>query len=322
VFLSCGDALFDLFTGQNSASGSGSSSAQGEHSASFVSLSGDAGGSPMNVAVGLARLEHQSRFFTNLSSDLFGQRLKRFLELNQVDISLSAQTQLNTTLAIVEKQPDGSADYAFYTDNTADVMIEPADIPSSLDDEIRLVHFGSYSTAVEPVASSLMGFAKRETQNRIISYDPNLRPSIEPDVDRWREVFNVFAATANVIKASDEDIATLLGKNREDQFVDDCFSHGAELVFITRGPDGASGFKADGTVINVAGASVDVVDTVGAGDTFQATLLHCLASQGHLAKGASLVGDVDIAASMELAVKAAAITCTRSGADLPYLSDL
>lgn len=314
MFLSCGDALFDLFSGKGSDNESSS--------LSHVTLSGDAGGSPMNVAVGLARLGHHSRFFTKLSSDLFGQRLKLFLDANNVDTSLAPPTTLNTTLAIVETQDDGSADYAFYTDNTADVMIESADIPSSLDDEIRLVHFGSYSTAVEPVASSLMSFANREATNRIISYDPNLRPSIEPDVDRWREVFKIFAATANLIKASDEDIATLLGKNREDQFVDDCFSLGAELVFITRGPDGASGFKADGTVVNVGGASVSVVDTVGAGDTFQATLLHWLATHGHLAEGASLLGDVDIAAAMKLAVKAAAITCSRSGADLPHLGDL
>lgn len=314
MFLSCGDALFDLFSGKGSDDGSSTSS--------HVTLSGDAGGSPMNVAVGLSRLGHHSRFFTKLSSDLFGQRLRLFLDANNVDISLASPTTLNTTLAIVETQGDGSADYAFYTDNTADVMIEPADIPSNLDDEVRLLHFGSYSTAVEPVSGSLMSFAKRESANRIISYDPNLRPSIEPDVDRWREVFKVFAATANLIKASDEDIATLLGKNREDQFIDDCFALGAELVFITRGPDGASGFKADGSVVNVSGASVSVVDTVGAGDTFQATLLHWLAIHGHLAEGPSLLGDVDITGAMELAVKAAAITCTRSGADLPRLEDL
>ena len=314
MFLSCGDALFDLFSGN----GSGTANTSPSH----VTLSGDAGGSPMNVAVGLSRLGHHSRFFTKLSNDLFGQRLKMFLDTNNVDTSLAVPTTLNTTLAIVETQEDGSADYAFYTDNTADVMIESGDVPSSLDADIRLLHFGSYSTAVEPVASSLMGFAERETTNRIISYDPNLRPSIEPDVDRWREVFKAFAATANLIKASDEDIASLLGKNREDQFVDDCFSHGAELVFITRGPDGASGFKADGTVVNVDGPSVSVVDTVGAGDTFQATLLHWLATHGHLSDGASLQGDVDIAAAMELAVRAAAITCTRSGADLPHLKDL
>lgn len=314
MFLSCGDALFDLFSGQDA----------GERGASstHVTLAGDAGGSPMNVAFGLSRLGHHSRFFTNLSNDLFGQRLKQFLDINKVDTSLCSPTDLNTTLAIVETQDDGSADYAFYIDNTADVMITSTDIPKKLDDDLRLLHFGSYSTAVEPVASSLMGFAQRETAKRIISYDPNLRPSIESDIDRWREVFKVFAATANVIKASDEDIASLLGKGREDQFVDDSFALGAELVFITRGPAGASGFKADGTVVNVEGASVSVVDTVGAGDTFQATLLHWLATHGHLDGGNTLVGDVDIAACMSLAVKAAAITCTRSGADLPSLEDL
>ncbi len=318
MFLCCGDALFDMFAS--------------EAPGSSVNLSGHVGGSPMNVATGLARFGHHSRYFTKLSSDLFGQRMRGHFEANNIDVSLSLATDLNTTLAIVETQADGSAAYVFYTDNTADVSIAESELPASLADEIRIVHFGSYSTAVSPTSDALMALAARESKNRLISYDPNLRPSIEPDVEKWRSVFDGFARSATVIKASDEDISTLLGKNREDQFVSDCFERGAELVFITRGPDGASGFSAAGEVSNVGGVAVDVVDTVGAGDTFQAAVLHWLVAENHLAQQAAgtesdtnesmIHGTVDLAACMNFAVRAAAVTCTRSGADLPTLDEV
>ena len=167
-----------------------------------------------------------------------------------------------------------------------------------------------------------MQLASRESASRVISYDPNLRPSIEPDIEKWREVYAGYASSANIIKASDEDIETLLGKNAEEKFVADSFAHGAQLVFITRGPDGASGFSADGQTAHQKGVKVSVVDTVGAGDTFQATTLHWMQREGHLKGVAKLDGTVDLAACIELAINAAAVTCTRSGADLPYLSEL
>lgn len=311
MFLCCGDALYDLFIVESNNS-----------SPSHVTLSGDIGGSPLNVAGGLARLGHQSRYLTKLSSDLYGQRMRDFFKRNNIDASLCIDTELNSTLAIVEKQADGSARYVFYTDNTADVSLQQDELPNPLPESIRVVHIGSYSTAVDPTSTTLIKLTQRETATRVISYDPNLRPSIEPDIDRWRTVFNAHAASANLIKASDEDIETLLGKNREDQFVANCFDHGAQLVFITRGPDGASGFKPDGTHLKVPGVKVDVQDTVGAGDTFQAATLHWLQTEGHLTDSNQIEGEVDIKASMEFAIRAAGITCTRAGADLPTLEDL
>ena len=310
MFLCCGDALFDLFAGDAPEGGTA------------IQLSGNVGGSPMNVASGLARLAHQSRYFTKLSSDTFGTRMRRYLADNRIDTSLCLDTDQNTTLAIVETNPDGSARYVFYTDNTADVSINEHELPAALPDDVAVVHFGSYSTAVDPTGSSLMALAARENSRRVISYDPNLRPTIEPDVEKWRAVFNGYAASATLIKASDEDIETLLGAGNEEKFVADCFAHGAQLVFITRGPDGAQGFKPDGSSVSIAGTAVSVVDTVGAGDTFQATLLHWLSEHGHLGAGGLLQGEVDIEAAMRLAVKAAAITCTRAGADLPSRNEL
>ena len=311
MFLCCGDALYDLFIIDDN-----------NDSPSHVTLAGDIGGSPLNVAGGLARLGHQSGYLTKLSTDLYGHRMRDFLKRNNIDASLCVDTDLNSTLAIVEKQADGSARYAFYTDNTADVSLQQSELPTQLADDIRVVHIGSYSTAVDPTSTTLITLTERETTNRVISYDPNLRPSIEPDIDHWRTAFNAHAKSANLIKASDEDIETLLGANREDQFVANCFDHGAQLVFITRGADGASGYKPDGTHARAPGVTVDVQDTVGAGDTFQAATLHWLQSQGHLTDSNRIKGEVDIEASMAFAIKAAAVTCTRKGADLPTLADL
>lgn len=313
MFLSCGDALYDLFTtAQNT----------GAAQSTAVILSGNVGGSPMNVAVGLARLGHQSSYFTRLSNDVFGLRMRRYLKMNEVQTNLCLDTDLNTTLAIVETNEDGSASYVFYTDNTADVTIAPADLPLQLSDDIRVLHFGSYSTAVEPTGSSLLKLAQREKGKRFISYDPNLRPTIEPDVDKWRDVFHGLAATATMIKASDEDIESLFGKGKEDVFLSACFDHGAKLVFITRGPDGSNGYTPDGKQVSTPGRKVKVVDTVGAGDTYQAAILHFLIVNGHISAQGELVGEVAVDEAINFAADAAAITCTRSGANLPRLAEL
>jgi len=314
VILSCGDSLFDMFVA------AGTDTAHADKTR--VLVNGVVGGSPMNVALGMARLGHNSRYLTKLSGDLFGQRIAQFLDNNAVDHTLSVPTQLNSTLAMVETQADGSAQYVFYIDNTADVALTIDELPATLPSDIRLLHFASYSTAVEPVASTLAHLAQRESANKIISYDPNLRLSIEPDVSVWQASFEKFAASANLIKASDEDIESLYGAGKEDKFVADCFNHGAQLVYITRGPDGANAFSSDGDNAVVDGVSVDVVDTVGAGDTFQAAILHWLVDNNHVGEDASIAGRVDLKASLSFATKAAAITCSRRGADLPMLADL
>ncbi len=310
MYLSCGDTLYDLFVG----AGSGGPSS--------VSLAGDVGGSPLNVATGLARLGHHSRFLTKLSSDLFGQRMRAKLEADGLDLSTCIDTDRNTTLAIIEKNPDGSARYVFYTDGTADCSLTVDELPAALPDDVRVLHFGSYSTAIEPTATALHALASRESGRRLISYDPNLRTMVVPDLDVWHARFDAFASAAALVKASDEDIETLYGADSEERFVADCFARGAGLVFVTRGANGGSGYARSGSEAHASGVKVNVVDTVGAGDTFQAVLLHWLGAHDHVGTDGTVVGEVDLEACLALALKAAAITCSRAGADLPTLAEV
>jgi len=310
MFLSCGDSLYDMFL------------AHDREQSLQVNVEGVAGGSPMNVAVGLSRLGHNSAYFTKLSSDVFGQGLTQFLQGNSVDTSLCLPTDRNTTLAFINKQPDGSAEYSFYTNGTADVSINESELPAQLPDNINVLHFGSYSTAVGDTADTLKALARREKSARFISYDPNLRLAIEPDIDIWRSSFKDFASCATLIKASDEDIEALAGDNKEEQFVADCFDHGARIVYITRGAEGASVYTPDGSKFTAASSEVEVKDTVGAGDTFQAAVLHWMAAESHITGDGKLTGRVDAEASLKFALDAAAVTCSRFGADLPTLAEL
>ena len=317
MFLSCGDALFDLFAHP------------GETVAS-IRLDGHVGGSPLNVAVGLARLGNRAGYLCKNSDDLFGTRIRGYLDANGVALDWLLPTGRPSTLAIVQTDASGSASYVFHISGTADVSIEESELPAELPAELDVVHVASYSTVVEPTASALLAFVRRERARRLISYDPNLRLSIEPDVEIWRERFREIAAAAHVTKASDEDVAALAGHAGKggsgraplDEFASDAIALGAGLVVVTRGGDGALVYAADGASGAVDGIRVDVRDTVGAGDTFQAATLHWLRANGAIADGALALDGADLDDLADFAACAAAITCTRSGADLPTIDDV
>jgi len=310
VFLCCGDALFDLFASSGDSEGS-------------ITLSGTVGGSPLNVVVGLARLGNATGYLCKNSSDVFGVRIRRFLENNGVSLQWLLPSTQNSTLAIVELDKQGVPAYAFYTDNTADLSIQANELPTHLADEVSVVHVGSYSTAVDPTGSTLLSLVQREYKQKVISYDPNIRPSIEPDLDVWRERFAAYSSVANLVKASDEDIATLFGTAlTADSFASDTLSQGADLVFVTRGGEGATVYSRLGEQASAGGIAVDVVDTVGAGDTFQAAVLHELQAQQAISASSVLVENLSLQELVDFAVTAAAVTCTRRGADMPTLNDI
>ncbi len=310
MFLSCGDALFDCFSVPTDGPAT-------------IRLDGRVGGSPLNVAVGLARLGRHAGYFTKNSTDLFGRRILAYLQQERVDTSLIVPTARNSTLAMVELDKSGSASYAFYTGGTADRSLEMGDLPAQLPAAIRAIHIGSYSTATEPTASSLVALVKRERDRRFISYDPNVRPSIEPDLDVWRARIASLAATTHLLKLSAEDAELLYPGQSIENLAADWTRRGIRLVILTRGGEGAVAFTGHGVSASVPGIHVNVVDTVGAGDTFQAATLAWL--ERHDALGGAEAADLDsdaLRGLLSFGARAAAITCSRRGADLPHAADL
>jgi len=310
MFLSCGDALFDCFSVPTDGPAT-------------IRLDGRVGGSPLNVAVGLARLGRSVGYFTKNSTDMFGRRILAFLNQEGVDTSLIVPTSMNSTLAMVELDKTGSASYAFYTGGTADRSLTQAELPPQLPAAIRAIHIGSYTTATEPTASSLVALVKRERERRFISYDPNIRPSIEPDLDVWRGRIASLAGTAHLLKLSSEDAELLYPKQSLEHLAQDWISDGLRLVIVTKGGEGAMAFTGHGCSAAVPGIHVEVVDTVGAGDTFQAATLAWL--EKHDALGAASAADLDsdaLRSLLSFGARAAAITCSRRGADLPFAAEL
>ncbi|MDF2235438.1 carbohydrate kinase [Albimonas sp. CAU 1670] len=305
MFLVCGEALWDLFA------------VEGEG----LSFDARVGGSPLNVAVGLARLEQRAGLFTGLSTDRLGERLLGALTAEGVATEFLVRTQRLSTLSLVDVGADGSPRYAFYGEGAADRSITAADLPS-LGAEVWGLHAGSYSLAVEPVGAALLAFFGREKGRRLLTLDPNVRLSIQPDVDLWRERIGRFLPCTDVVKVSDEDLGMLHPGRRPDEVAQEWLAAGPALVVVTRGAQGAVAWGAAGRV-EIPGRPVQVVDTVGAGDTFQAALIAGLAERGAATREAVEALDAtQVSGLLDFAVQAAAITCGRRGSDLPRRAEL
>jgi fructokinase len=310
MILTCGDALFDVFANPSAAS-------------SGMALDARVGGSPLNVAVALSRLGQSTAFLAKVSTDPFGRRLLTYLESEGIGTDLVVRTGAPTTLAIVALDDKGVPTYSFYTNGTSDRSLEAAELPARLPDPVRVVHIGSYSTALEPTASSLEALVTRERARRFISYDPNIRPSIVPDPELWRRRVAALTAQAHLVKASVEDIQFLYPGADVDRVLADWLGRGAGLAVATMGEVGAMAVTRQGVTARVSARAVKVIDTVGAGDTFQAALLTWLAEHGRLSPdGLAALSADDLNAVLSFAARAAAITCSRRGADMPRRGEL
>ena len=307
MFLSCGEALYDLFPSAETDTG--------------FTFDARIGGSPFNVAIGLSRLGRGAALFTGLSSDPLGRRLQRTLKDEGVDTSCLVGKQNPTTLALVGLGPDGVPHYSIYGHEAADCSVGEADLPD-VPPSVAAMHFGSYSLVAEPTGSSFLRLARRHHEWKLISLDPNIRLNVEPDAGRWRRRVEAFSEIADLIKASDEDLDLLFPGDAIDDAIGRWNARGAQLVVVTRGGDGAL-VSLRGEVFEASARTVDVVDTVGAGDSFQAGLLCGLDEIGKATKpGLSEISVDECRRVVDFAMAAAAITCARRGADLPRRSDL
>lgn len=257
------------------------------------------GGGPANTAKALSKLGFATSYIGGISSDQYGEMIET--ELAGVDLSLALRSSLSTALAIVTLDETGSASYEFKLDGTATFDFRKEWLPSG---RPNLLHIGTLATVIEPGASALFNWAS-ELDCPIV-FDPNIRPSVLQDKIKYREIFERWAELADLVKMSEEDLSWL-GYGDVNPVLD----MGAELVVVTHGADGMTGYTTNGSV-SVPGVKVEVVDTVGAGDTVGAILV-----EGVMRYGPSVLMGDKLFEVLNRAAKAAAITCSRAGANPP-----
>ncbi|MGW0415927.1 carbohydrate kinase family protein [Streptomyces collinus] len=273
------------------------------------------GGGPYNTAVALGRLGSPTAFCSRTSHDAFGEALLDGLRRAGVELSGVQRGPEPTTLAVATVGSGGSASYSFYVDGTADrLFTTPAALPAGT----RAVSFGTCSLVLEPGASAYEELMRAAAaQGLFTALDPNIRAGLIPDADAYRARFRGWLPSVTLLKLSEEDAEWLGGTPRE------WLAAGPSAVVLTRGGDGLTVLTRDGAEYSVPGEKVEVVDTIGAGDTVNAALLHGLSAQGALsARGLAALGPDGWQRLLRFAARAAAITCSRAGAEPPFANEL
>ncbi|WP_030181515.1 carbohydrate kinase family protein [Streptomyces sp. NRRL S-813] len=273
------------------------------------------GGGPYNTAVALGRLGSPTAFCSRTSHDAFGQALLDGLRRAGVDVSGVQRGGEPTTLAVAAVGTDGSAAYSFYVDGTADRLFS---MPAALPAGTRAMSFGTCSLVLEPGASAYEELMRSAAaQGVFTALDPNIRAGLIPDADAYRARFRGWLPSVSLLKLSEEDARWLGGTPRE------WLAAGPSAVVITHGGDGLTAYTRDGAEHSVPGEKVDVVDTIGAGDTVNAALLHGLAARDALSpEGLAGLGAEGWTRLLRFAARAAAVTCSRAGAEPPYASEV
>ena len=311
MYLVCGEALFDFFA-----------QADSNEQTNQVDFKAIAGGSPFNVAVGLRRLGVDAGLFAGLSTDYLGKRLKHVLLNEGVSDQYWLEIDAPTTLAMVALDASGVPTYSFRGEGCADRQLQPQHLPT-LGPEVRGLHIGSFSLVVQPIADTLLALVQRESGQRLISLDPNVRLNPQPDIDVWRQRINQLIPYADLIKVSDEDLELLYPGQDPLQIAESWLGQRCQLLFLTRGSQGASVFSRQHGHWSVPAQSITVADTVGAGDTFQAAVIAWLTEHGlDSIDGLQQLNNTQIAALLDFACRAAALTCSKTGPDLPYRHQL
>lgn len=308
MILCAGEALIDMIPEPTTGGASG-----------FVP---HVGGAVFNTAVALGRLGVAAGLLTGISTDAFGQRLSMALRENKVDDSHIVLADRPTTLAFVELQ-DGHASYMFYDENSAGRMLSVKELPE-VAPEVSALYFGGISLACEPCADTYAELLNRAGQGRAVMIDPNIRPGFIRDTDRFRTRLGGMIERADIVKVSDDDLDWLLpGKDSIDDKARLLLSRGPAVIVLTRGGAGATAFLKRGTTVSVPARKTKVVDTVGAGDTFNAGFMARLSECGLLDRaGLRDPSPEAIEDAMQFGARVAAVTVSRAGANPPWAAEL
>ncbi|MEL6573679.1 MAG: carbohydrate kinase [Pseudomonadota bacterium] len=305
MILCAGEALIDMLPRETAA---------GE-----AAFAPHAGGAVFNTAIALGRLGAPVQFYSGISSDFFGEVLVDALVASKVDASPAHRSDAPSTLAFV-KLVDGQATYLFYDENTAGRMLTEAQLPDVTADAY---FFGGISLAVEPCASTYAAFqAKVVAAEKVTMIDPNVRPGFIKDADVYRSRITTMISASDIVKLSDEDLEWFMPEGDTLSNAQHILNQGVKLLCITEGSKGITAYTATRRLF-VPAEKAEVVDTVGAGDTFNAGVLASLHAAGALTKDAvATLSDDTIKEALTLGAKAAAMTVSRAGANPPWAKEL
>ena len=308
MILCCGEALIDMIPAPMKEGNDG-----------FVPHSG---GAVFNTAIALGRLGVQTGMLSGISTDMFGQQLITALNESHVDTSNIITSDRPTTLAFVQLT-EGHATYSFFDENSAGRMLNLSDIPT-LPAEVSVLFFGGISLACEPSADTYAALLERDGGNRVIMLDPNIRPAFIQDAARYRTRLDQMIARSDIVKVSDEDLNWMLpGPMSLHQKIAMMLEKGPSLIILTRGGDGATSFLANGTEVPVAAAKAQIIDTVGAGDTFNAGVLAKLSELDLLGKPKlKTLPASALEQALIYGAKVAAVVVSRAGANPPWTNEL
>jgi fructokinase len=307
MLLSCGDALVDFLPVR---------STDGRDAIVPV-----VGGSCLNIAVGAARLGAATGFVGGISTDLFGRMIADHAGASQVELRYATRSEHQTTLAFV-RSVDGEPQYAFYDEGTAsrNWTYRRGSIAF---DEIDAIHVGSTTLIDERTAIETLALVEDARGSAAVSFDPNCRPNLVRHKARYVEGMDAFAASAAIVRMSDVDFEFLYGGDDYAGRAKSLLAAGASLVVVTRGVQGTQAWHRDAGVIEVQAPTVKVVDTIGAGDSFQAALLFALRAIGRIETSSLAQANSDeLRRALSFASVCAAITCGRAGADPPRRADV
>jgi len=280
-----------------------------------------AGGSCLNIAVGVARLGAPAGFVGGISTDLFGRMIADHASASLVELRYATRSDHQTTLAFVHTV-GGEPQYAFYDEGTAsrNWVYRHGSIPF---DEIEAIHVGSTTLANDKGAAQALAMVQDAGRSVTISFDPNCRPKLVKHKTRYVDQMDAFAAAANIVRMSDVDFEFLYGGSDFAGKAKSLIKAGASLVVVTRGTRGAQAWHREAGAVEVHAPTAEVVDTVGAGDSFQAALLFAMHAIGRIGSGSLAQTNADeLLRALSFASICAAFTCGRTGADPPWQSDV
>lgn len=280
-----------------------------------------AGGSPFNVAMGLARLGIPTAFASKLSTDLFGRFLSERLHAEGIDMRFLLSSDAQATLAFVSRENDEPV-YAFYSEGTADTLITPGEVPAALFEETGILHFGSISLLLGTTPEAVVSTVERLKGSALLSFDPNVRAGLVRDEPAYRALLDRLFGMTDIVKISAADLDWLMPGLGASEASARLLAKGPTLVVVTQGSQGVLARRGDHRW-EVPSFPVEVVDTVGAGDAFSAGMLAGFMERGVTSRAASnRLSPADLVSVLRLGAAVSALTCTRAGADPPTRAEV